>query len=790
MAQKRKSNKANAKRQLYSIIGFAVAIFLMFVVFIKGQNIWTVMHNILFSLFGITAYVLPIMIGLTSVLSALNKNSGIVKARIIESSFLIYFFGALLDSIFNYSDGLAFNAHWDKLWNAGGTLKEAVKGGGVLGALVSHPICKGFGKTGAVITISIIIFVLLMILTGTTLINLFKTFSKPIKAVSNQAEKSFGDQSEKTSEKSGNLRIIKGFDVDVPVDDIPEKRTKKKKSLNEIQQKVVDTYNEEDNLEEAEKIPVPKSSADVEQALETAREEEQKPEKITVDFESETAKVAEEINDDVIKNYRYPPTELLKASNSVSVKALNSELEATANRLVEALRSFNVETRVVDISRGPTVTRYELQPCAGVKISKITNLADDIALNLASAGVRIEAPIPNKAAVGIEVPNKVSAVVGVREIIESTAFSASKSKLTVAMGRDIGGNIVVTDIAKMPHGLIAGATGSGKSVCINSIIISILYKASPDDVKLLMIDPKVVELGVYNGIPHLLVPVVTDPRKAAGALGWAVSEMEKRYQMFADRGVRDIEGYNRLVDTLIDEPEVKKMPHIVIVIDELADLMMTAPHEVEDSINRIAAKARAAGMHLLIATQRPSVDVVTGVIKANIPTRISFAVSSYIDSKTILDTVGAEKLLGRGDMLFSPVGSSKPKRIQGCFVSDAEVEKVVEFVKKSGSTDYSDDIMVEIERQAAVEKHKSTGLPEDAPDADPMLEEAIKVVVENGQASTSLLQRKLKLGYARAARIVDEMEERGVVGPYEGSKPRKVLITKEQLMEREAGDAQ
>lgn len=790
MAQKRKSNKANAKRQLYSIIGFAVAIFLMFVVFIKGQNIWTVMHNILFSLFGITAYVLPIMIGLTSVLSALNKNSGIVKARIIESSFLIYFFGTLLDSIFNYSDGLVFNAHWDKLWNAGGTLKEAVKGGGVLGALVSHPICKGFGKTGAVISISIIIFVLLMILTGTTLINLFKTFSKPIKAVSNQAEKSFGDQSEKTSEKSGNLRIIKGFDVDVPVDDIPEKRTKKKKSLNEIQQKVVDTYNEEDNLEEAEKIPVTKSSADVEQALETAREEEQKPEKITVDFESETAKVAEEINDDVIKNYRYPPTELLKASNSVSIKALNSELEATANRLVEALRSFNVETRVVDISRGPTVTRYELQPCAGVKISKITNLADDIALNLASAGVRIEAPIPNKAAVGIEVPNKVSAVVGVREIIESTAFLASKSKLTVAMGRDIGGNIVVTDIAKMPHGLIAGATGSGKSVCINSIIISILYKASPDDVKLLMIDPKVVELGVYNGIPHLLVPVVTDPRKAAGALGWAVSEMEKRYQMFADRGVRDIEGYNRLVDTLIDEPEVKKMPHIVIVIDELADLMMTAPHEVEDSINRIAAKARAAGMHLLIATQRPSVDVVTGVIKANIPTRIAFAVSSYIDSKTILDTAGAEKLLGRGDMLFSPVGSSKPKRIQGCFVSDAEVEKVVEFVKKSGSTDYSDDIMVEIERQAAVEKHKSTGLPEDAPDADPMLEEAIKVVVENGQASTSLLQRKLKLGYARAARIVDEMEERGVVGPYEGSKPRKVLITKEQLMEREAGDAQ
>ena len=453
------------------------------------------------------------------------------------------------------------------------------------------------------------------------------------------------------------------------------------------------------------------------------------------------------------------------------------------------LKSFGVETRVVDISRGPTVTRYELQPCAGVKISKITNLADDIALNLAAAGVRIEAPIPNKAAVGIEVPNKASAVVGVREIIESTAFVASKSKLTVAMGRDIGGNVVVADIAKMPHGLIAGATGSGKSVCINSIIMSILYKASPEDVKLLMIDPKVVELGVYNGIPHLLIPVVTDPRKAAGALGWAVSEMEQRYKMFADRNVRDIDGYNRMVETLVDEPEVKKMPHVVIIIDELADLMMTAPREVEDSINRIAAKARAAGMHLLIATQRPSVDVVTGVIKANIPSRIAFAVSSQIDSRTILDGAGAEKLLGRGDMLFSPIGSTKPKRVQGCFVSDEEVEKVASFVKNGCAAEYDDNIMVEIERQAAMEKQKQTGLAEDAPEGDVMLEEAIKVVVENGMASTSLLQRKLKLGYARAARIIDEMESRGVVGPYEGSKPRKVLITKDQLMELKAGES-
>ena len=522
------------------------------------------------------------------------------------------------------------------------------------------------------------------------------------------------------------------------------------------------------------------SSAAKEKAVETEPEEK-------IDFKEETAKftedIAEGIDEAADNGYSFPPITLLKEADTNDVAAAAGS-EVTAEHLVETLKSFGVETRIVNISRGPTVTRYELQPCAGVKISKITNLADDIALNLATAGVRIEAPIPNKAAVGIEVPNKSSDVVGVRGILESPAFTSAKSKLTFSLGRDIGGNAIVADIAKMPHGLIAGATGSGKSVCINSIIISLLYKATPEEVKLLMIDPKVVELGIYNGIPHLLVPVVTDPRKASGALGWAVSEMEKRYKMFADRGVRDLAGYNRFVENLGD-PEIQKMPHIVIIIDELADLMMTAPNEVEDSINRIAAKARAAGMHLIIATQRPSVDVVTGVIKANIPTRIAFAVSSQVDSRTILDSAGAEKLLGRGDMLFSPVGSNKPSRIQGCYVSDEEVEAVVEYIKSGGTAFYDDDVMVEIERQAAVEKKQKTGLPEDGPSDDPMLDEAIKVVVENGMASTSLLQRKLKLGYARAARIVDEMEQRGVVGPYEGSKPRKVLITKEQLMERE-----
>lgn len=796
----------SGNRQLKAVICFAVAMFLMFVVFIKGGNVWEYMHNFMFGVFGITAYFYPFMLGFVAVMIAMNKATGAVGIKVGESSAMVVLLGGCIDVITTKADeALTYGEHISKAFTIG--WESHFKNGGFLGALIGNPIYRAFTKVPAIITIILLMLVLLMIVTGTTLIGLFKTVSKPVKAVSEQAGSAYKARAERedrevnaadSSERhNGRIKVIKGFDVDLPVDDIPKERKRNHTTLDEKQKKLVDSYydGEEENKPD---ISAQQETIEmgVNEALDAAKTEmaddgvasdsEEAPERITVDFEKETNAVTEEINAAVTeKHYKFPPYDLLKSSSTAD-KLSRAEIDNTANRLVETLKSFGVETRIVDVSKGPTVTRYELQPCAGVKISKITGLADDIALNLAAAGVRIEAPIPNKAAVGIEVPNKTAAMVGVREIIESTAFSASKSKLTVAMGKDIGGNVIIGDIAKMPHGLIAGATGSGKSVCINSFIISILYKASPEDVKLLMIDPKVVELGVYNGIPHLLVPVVTEPRKAAGALGWAVSEMEKRYQMFADRGVRDIEGYNKFISTLIDEPEVKKMPHIVIIIDELADLMMTAPREVEDSINRIAAKARAAGIHLLIATQRPSVDVVTGVIKANIPTRIAFAVSSQVDSRTILDTAGAEKLLGRGDMLFNPVGSSKPKRVQGCFVSDEEVERVTEFVKSGKTADYDDDIMVEIERQAALEKQKKTGLEEDAPDADPMLEDAIKVVVEAGLASTSLLQRKLKLGYARAARIVDEMEQRGIVGPFEGSKPRKVLITKEQLMEREA----
>lgn len=446
------------------------------------------------------------------------------------------------------------------------------------------------------------------------------------------------------------------------------------------------------------------------------------------------------------------------------------------------------------------MTRYELQPAAGVKISKITNLADDIALNLAASGVRIEAPIPGKAAVGIEVPNKVVNVVKMRELVESNSFRLAKSKLTVTLGRDIAGQVTLTDLAKMPHLLIAGSTGSGKSVCINSLIISLLYKSTPSEVRFLMVDPKVVELGIYNGIPHLLVPVVTDPRKAAGALNWAVNEMLNRYKIFAQYNVRDLHAYNRMVaanggkppvaegeelpkDEKGQEIRLEKMPQIVIIIDELADLMMAAPNEVEDSICRLAQMARAAGMHLVIATQRPSVDVITGIIKANIPSRIAFAVSSAVDSRTILDSGGAEKLLGRGDMLFAPVGSPKPVRIQGCFVTDAEIEKVVDFVKKSQQESaYDQNIIEEIEKNAAAESGKDSG-GDSGKDEDPVLKEAVKCVVEAGQASTSLLQRRLSVGYARAGRLIDEMEQMGIIGPYAGSKPRQVLITYQQWLE-------
>lgn len=477
------------------------------------------------------------------------------------------------------------------------------------------------------------------------------------------------------------------------------------------------------------------------------------------------------------KPYVFPPINLLGRDPGNTAGSGILEQQKNGRKLEMTLKSFGVEARVINVSAGPTVTRYEVSPSQGVKVSKIVNLADDIALNLAASGIRIEAPIPGKAAVGIEVPNKETKSVYLRTVLESDAFRKHPSKLAFALGEDITGNPIVTDIAKMPHLLIAGATGSGKSVCINTLITSILYKADPKEVKLLLVDPKVVELSVYNGIPHLLIPVVTDPKKASAALNWAVREMLERYNDFAACGVRDIKGFNAMKEEK-GEPEAK-MPQIVIIIDELADLMMAAPGEVEDSICRLAQMARAAGMHLIIATQRPSVDVITGVIKANIPSRLAFAVSSGIDSRTILDMVGAEKLLGKGDMLFYPSGQSKPSRIQGAFVTDKEVEQIVDFLRKSNRPGYTQEMVDQITAVA-----KTAGGPSE--EIDEFFEQAVDLILEKEKASVSMLQRQFRIGYNRAARLMDELERRGMVGPEEGSKPRKVLITRAQWEEMQS----
>ncbi len=500
-------------------------------------------------------------------------------------------------------------------------------------------------------------------------------------------------------------------------------------------------------------------------------------EKISNKEAKEAMLTTEEINQtQTPEKYKKPPVSLLeKAAGGSQTPA--AVLQEKAMKLEETLRNFHVDARVIQVTQGPTVTRYEIQPAVGVKVSSIVRLADDIALNLEAKSIRIEAPIPGKAAVGIEVENESVTMVRLREIIDSDAFKKSKSKITFAVGKDISGNAIVADLKSMPHLLIAGSTGSGKSVCINSIITSFIYKADPNEVKLILIDPKVVELGNYNGIPHLMIPVVTDPSKAAAALNWAVAEMTDRYKKFADEGVKDLESFNEFVRANGEENRV--MPQVVIIIDELADLMMAAPSQIEESICRLAQMARAAGMHLIVATQRPSVDVITGVIKANIPSRIAFAVSSQVDSRTILDMQGAEKLVGKGDMLFHPMGMGKPIRVQGTFVSDGEVHKVIEFVKgQVETTEYNEDVLSRIER---------TNVQDSADDADELLPDAIELVVSSGQASVSMLQRRFRIGYNRAARIVDMMEARGIIGPQDGSRPRQVLLTSEELDEMQNG---
>lgn len=808
-AQQRREAQLKSRNQTFAIVMFAFSIFLFFLVLISGENIWNSLHTVLLGMFGTCSILWPILLTYVAVVTALERPIHTISSKIALSIVIIVLFCAAV-YIFSVPELPRDQSYWQQMI---GQYLDGVerKGAGMFGGLLGIPFVAALGSIGAKIVIILLLFVFIMILTGTSLIQLFRAVSKPVEVV----KETVGTREEREERRDmrreqRRLRQRINPNIDIALDeDVSRSPAREIENRNELPRR-----NEKlEQLEQAVSAPEPvldrtpshtptsipeegpqEESGAAAAAAAFVRRSQKKASPLT-SVETTEKLTAEPIQVEPVEgaaSYRFPPVALLEPSPQVDEADITEELKINGQMLVDTLKSFGVQTKIVDISRGPAVTRYELQPAAGVKISKITNLADDIALNLAASGVRIEAPIPGKAAVGIEVPNQTVNIVKMRELVDSSKFEHAKSRLTVALGRDIAGNITLADLAKMPHVLIAGSTGSGKSVCINSLIVSLLYKSTPDEVRFLMVDPKVVELGIYNGIPHLLVPVVTDPRKAAGALNWAVREMLDRYKTFAEHNVRDLQGYNRMVENLPEEQNrnedgsvrLEKMPQIVIIIDELADLMMAAPNEVEDSICRLAQMARAAGMHLVIATQRPSVDVITGIIKANIPSRIAFAVSSAVDSRTILDMGGAEKLLGRGDMLFSPVGSSKPLRVQGCFVTDSEIESVVNYVKSAQDAGYDQTVIEQIEKNAVSEQGKNSKNREDEEEGDPMMKEAIRCVVEAGQASTSLLQRRLHMGYARAGRLIDEMEQMGVVGPHEGSKPRQVLITYQQWLER------
>jgi len=665
--------------------------------------------------------------------------------------------------------------------------------GGIISYLVCYPLYRLLGFLGAYVILFTFSVISVTLIFDITLYDLgIKAYNTKEKIKTSRREKiNNTSKIEKTRNRDSFINI-----VDKTESDDGEKSSRELLSKVDKKIKILDfmkNAQEDDIATEPIKEEV-SSDIQIDSFLDKQDEKQSYPEKVIAKETNKQKKekldenvkdvVSKEIQDVMEgqreeKEYVHPSLELLKTNSSTKLNSSDKkELIESANKLEEILSNFGVDAKVTQVTKGPSVTRFELQPSPGVKVSKIVNLSDDIALGLAASGIRIEAPIPGKAAVGIEVPNRKQTAVFLREVLENEEFIESKKKLAFALGKDISGKCVVGDLSKMPHTLIAGATGSGKSVCINSLIISILYKYNPNEVKLLMVDPKVVELNVYNGIPHLLIPVVTDPKKAAAALNWAVNEMTKRYKLFADMGVRNMESYNELYNKGIIE---QKLPYIVIIVDELADLMMVCPNDVEDYIGRLAQMARAAGMHLVIATQRPSVDVITGVIKANIPSRISFAVSSQIDSRTILDSSGAEKLLGKGDMLYYPVGESKPLRVQGCFISEEEVEQVISFIKseQGEDTSYEEDIIEHINSAA---DSSSSGSHDGNDDVDELLNDAINIVVEFQQASTSFIQRKLRVGFNRASRIMDELEERNIISEKDGSRPRQVLVTKEQLL--------
>lgn len=830
------------RNEILGLVLFAFGVLALFsFIFSKSMGVFgKAVTNILLGFLGAPAFAVPVILIVYGAAMIFKKDSHIFKLRVIYLSIFIVLISSYIQVAgFKYDDytGRSFYASLKEFYTQG----TAISGGGLLGGLLTLPFLMTFQILGTIIILTTVSVIDIILLTNVSMAaflrNLSAFLSKRVKAA-NETRKIKKAERQKEREAAlenqdsgaedeaseGGKRKIINFRIEREnrANKVPKKLGRSGEDEAAAVVDVADATEAAVETEEnfsvgltgfnddiAEDLVVtdikgmgisPEAPAKAEQDLDTVNSGVSvnqipghtgigRTEGAKQDAADSGARSNSDDGGDIVIPqqeqtkpliYNYPSLDLLDESkdDATNVKALkNSALEG-AKKLEDTLKSFGVEARVINISRGPAVTRYEIQPSPGVKVSKIVNLSDDIALNLAAAGVRIEAPIPGKAAVGIEVPNKEMSAVLLKDILDSKEFTNHPSKLAFSVGKDISGETVVADIGKMPHMLVAGATGSGKSVCINSLIMSILFKASPEEVKLLMVDPKVVELGIYNGIPHLLIPVVTDPKKAAGALNWAVQEMVNRYKLFADKGVRDLKGYNAMLKAN-DEPGI--LPQIVIIVDELADLMMVAPNDVEDAICRLAQMARAAGMHLVIATQRPSVDVITGVIKANIPSRISFAVSSQVDSRTILDMSGAEKLLGRGDMLFYPVGEPKPLRVKGSFVSDSEVEKVVEFIKTQGYSNYDENIIEKI-------NDHSTGNEESSGDNDELLNQAIDMVVDAGQASVSLVQRKFKVGYSRAARIIDQMEARNIVGRFEGSKPRQVLISKQQWMEMQMNE--
>ncbi len=769
---KRGRKKKKQDVTLVVVVLILASILMGVLIYSKSGVIGETLSPFLGGIMGYVEYILPIGIFVVAIYIACQKETAWMS-KIVQFALMLLCI-AIIMNVYAINKGQVTvdNKQMQDVMGQFYQLgAETGSGGGAAASIITIPLIKLLDKTGTVVLAIGGLVALTVSMFG---IDLANKISEAVEGVKERKE-----QEEKLLE----------------VEDKKEKKeTKKEKRLREKlekEQAALDVEQLKINLNNEEPPKGKLFNIDKEEKLfkKNKKEEKQAPEFIEDPLFKTQEKAKEDETKQVLQlehtitvedeNYEFPPLTLLKEGDKKAGKGNSRALTETASKLQKTLYNFGVVAKVEHVSVGPAITRYELKPSEGVRVSKIANLADDIALNLAAKTIRIEAPIPGKQAVGIEVPNEESEVVHLRDILDTDTFKNHKSKLAFALGKDVSGEEIVTDIAKMPHVMIAGATGSGKSVCINTLIASIIYKAKPSDVKLIMVDPKIVELSVYNGIPHLMIPVVTDPKKAAGALAWAVQEMENRYTKFAAKGVRDLAGYN---DAVEKEDTLGKLPHIVIIIDELADLMMVAKNDVEGAICRLAQKARAAGMHLVIATQRPSVDVITGLIKANIPSRIAFAVSSQIDSRTILDQVGAEKLLGKGDMLFFPTGAPKPVRVQGAFVSDKEVEKIVDFLKSNGETTYRDDITEYIEKANCTDKEIDEGIMDDD-ETDPLLNEAIQTVIETGQASTSFIQRRFKVGYARAGRIIDQMEERGIISGYQGSKPREVLMSKERWEE-------